>query len=264
MFLMMSKLLPLFVYPLGLACVLLLLSLLLRRESRWPRRLVWLALILLWLGSTRWTANALARSLEWRYLPPAEIPEADVIVLLGGGARPLLYPRQISEVSEAGDRMLYAAWLYHQGIAGAILVSGGHAVTNTPAGPAEWESMADILEMLGVPREAIWQENESRNTYENAIYSKKILDEQGIQRVLLVTSATHMPRSVRIFEKQGIEVIPAPADFLVTQADWDYMFEADLGVQLYNLLPSAGAMNLTEIALKEYMGIVVYWLRGYV
>jgi uncharacterized SAM-binding protein YcdF (DUF218 family) len=118
--------------------------------------------------------------------------------------------------------------------------------------------------MLGVPEEAIWPENASRNTYENGVFSRELLAEKGVEGpVLLVTSATHMPRSVRIFARQGIEVIPAPADYLVPDAEWQYALNASPGVLLYNMLPSAGALNMLELALKEYVGMVVYWLRGY-
>lgn len=264
MFLILSKILPLFVYPTGLACLLLTVSLFLRRESHWPRRLAGLALLLLWLGSNQMTAMAVTRSLEQQYLPPSEIPQADAIVLLGGGTRPQLAPRPLTEVSEAADRMLYAAWLYHQGKAPAILVSGGWSVTSVQEGPPGSESMTAVLAMLGVPPEAIWQESASHNTYENALFSKELLQARGVTGpVLLLTSASHMPRSARIFARQGIEFIPVPTDYLVADAEWRYAFTGGPGVLLSNLLPSAGSMALMELALKEYVGTLVYWLRGY-
>ena len=85
MFVYLSKILPLFVYPLGLACILLLIWLLIKKNRRSYRGLVIAALLLLWLGGNRWVSFALARSLEWRYLPSDPIPQADVIVVLGGG-----------------------------------------------------------------------------------------------------------------------------------------------------------------------------------
>ncbi len=264
MFLILSKILPLFVYPLGLACLLLALSYLYKRESRWPRRLSAAALLLLLAGSNRLAAMALVRSLEQQYLPPSEIPEVQAIVLLGGGTRPQLFPRQSTEIAEAGDRLFAAARLYHEGKAPVILVSGGWAVTSVQEGPTGGESMTAVLGLLGVPEGAIWQESLSRNTYENGIFSREMLIERGIDGpVLLVTSATHMPRSVRIFEKLGVDVVAVPVDYLVPDAEWRYAFNGGLGVVLYNLLPSAGALNMMELALKEYVGIVVYWLRGY-
>ncbi|MFQ5615473.1 MAG: YdcF family protein, partial [Anaerolineales bacterium] len=85
MFLFISKLIPIFVYPLGLASVFLILALWLRKRRRWQRNLLILALLLIWLGGNRYVSATLVRSLEWRYLPLAPIPEAAAIVILGGG-----------------------------------------------------------------------------------------------------------------------------------------------------------------------------------
>lgn len=262
MFLYLSKLLPLLMYPLGLACLLLILALAIRRHSAWQTTTVLLALVLLWLGSNRLVSMVLVRSLEWRYLPPQPMPQAEVIVVLGGGTRPQTDPRPIPEINEAGDRLLYAAHLYHQGAAPRVLVTGGQAVIG-PQEVSEAQAMRSILAALEVPDEAILVEGQSQNTYENATLSVPILQDEGVKRVLLVTSALHMPRSVRIFRQFDLEVIPAPTDFHVTRLDWDYYTQPDLKIQAYNLLPNAEELNWTTRALKEYIGIAVYRLRGW-
>jgi uncharacterized SAM-binding protein YcdF (DUF218 family) len=262
MFFFLSKFLPPFIYPLGLACLLVIAALLLTRRRRWQQACLLLALGLLWLGGNRWVSLELARSLEWRYLPPEEIPQADAIVLLGGGTLPAEYPRTLVEVGEAGDRVIYAAWLYNQGKAEHILSSGGLADWSsrqrTPA-----EDMQFLLEMMGVPPDAIWLQPDSLNTLEDALFSARILREQGAEKILLVTSATHMPRSVRLFEAQGFEVIPAPTDFVVTQSAEKEAGQSDWRAHLINLLPSAENLALTTKVLKEYIGIFVYDLRGW-
>ena len=123
--------------------------------------------------------------------------------------------------------------------------------------------MAVLLGLLGVPEDAIWLEPDSRNTYENALNSRIMLDARGIRRVVLVTSAAHMPRSVALFERQGLEVIPAPADFRVTQAGWQMLTSGSPEAQMVGLLPSAENLAITTSALKEYLGILVYRLRGW-
>ena len=159
MFFFLSKFLPPFIYPLGLACLLVAAAVLLYRRRRWQLACLLLALGLLWLGGNRWVALELARSLEWRYLPPEELPQADAIVLLGGGTLPAEYPRTLVEVGEAGDRVIYAAWLYRQGKSEHILSSGGLADwTSRQSTPAE--DMKFLLEMMGVPPEAIWLQTE--------------------------------------------------------------------------------------------------------
>lgn len=263
MFLYLSKLLPLLIYPLGLATMLLVLLLVLRRRPRWVMALGVATLLLVWLGGNRLLSMALIRSLEWRHPPLADTATAEVIVVLGGATRPQTWPRPLHEVNEAGDRLLYAAHLYQQQAAPQVLVSGGIVGVNGPAVMSEAESMTALLALMGVPRRAVWEESGSRNTYENAVEIKKILQAKEINRILLVTSALHMPRAVAIFQRQGFDVIPAPTDYLVTQADWDYYFSLVPSIQVFNLLPGTEAMDRTTNALKEYIGILVYRLRGW-
>jgi uncharacterized SAM-binding protein YcdF (DUF218 family) len=267
MFFFLSKILPLFFYPLGLACLVLGLSLLVRRREVLYTRLVTVALLVLWLGGNRIVATTLARSLEWRHIPAsasgAAVSQAEVIVVLGGSTRTHTFPRPMTELDDKGNRLLYAARLYRQGVADHVLLSGGNVPWLGPRSVSEAETMADILAFMGVPREAMWLEGISRNTHENAIETQKILDRQGVSRVILVTSAMHMPRSYRVFQKTGLEVTPLPADYLVSQEDWDFCFQPDPMVQVFNLLPSARYLRVTTDALKEYVGIAVYWLRGW-
>lgn len=261
MFLFLSKLLPLFVYPLGFASLLLIASLIVPRP-RVRRILVGLALAVLLVFSSPPVANRLARSLEWQHLPAGELPNADTIVLLGGGTRAALPPRMFSEMNEGGDRMVQAARLYHDGKAPLIVVSGGYIEFLGSTTP-EAQAMQELLELLGVPADAILQEDRSRNTYENAIYVRELLDASEANRILLVTSAMHMPRSLRIFDRQGFEVIPAPADFLVTRTPQTQAAEVGIGGRVLSFMPSVEALDLSTRALKEYIGTVVYRLRGW-
>lgn len=259
MFVFLSKLLPIFVYPLGLACLLILLALAFSHRRRWRTGLLASALALLWLGGNRWVAMGLARSLEWRYLPPQEIPAAEVVVVMGGGTEAPEFPRPMVELNASGDRLTYAAMLYQQGKARHILVSGGlldwSSRATTPA-----QDMAALLEMLGVPQDAIWLQDRSRNTYEDAVYSAQILREKEVQRILLVTSAWHMPRALRLFQAQGLEVVPLPVDFSATISKTN---TADLRAFMLNLFPSVDNLATTTRMLKEYIGIFVYDLRGW-
>jgi uncharacterized SAM-binding protein YcdF (DUF218 family) len=264
MFLYLSKLLPLFIYPLGLAVIFLLVAWLWRSRPRLLGLTLLGTVALLVLGGNRCVAYSLLRSLEWRYMPPAEIPQAGAIVVLGGSTRQKAHPRPLVEVNESGDRLLYAAYLFHQNAADYILLTGGSIEwLSAGASRPEAEEMAAICNMLGVPEEALWLETDSRNTYENAFYSRAILEEVGVDTILLVTSALHMPRSVALFERQGLSVIPAPTDYIVSATDWRYLWRAGLAGQILNLLPSAENLDYTTQALKEYIGLLVYRLRGW-
>ncbi len=264
MFVFLSKFLPIFFYPLGLACILLGITLVVKKQSRWLKICVGIALGLLWFGGTKPVSMVLVRSLEWQYLPPEDSPEAEMIVVLGGGTDSAEYPRNQVELGADADRIFYTSRLFHQEAAPKILLTGGYISWMGERKGSPAENMAVVLGMLGVPNDALLLETESQNTYENAYFSKKILDRKRVTRIILVTSAQHMPRALASFEELGIEVIPAPTDYTVTQADWDRLWEPDLLIQFFNLFPSVGNLSATTNVMKEYMGMIVYKWRGWI
>jgi len=220
-----------------------------------------LALILLLSSSNAWVSRLLVQSLEWQNLPPIEIPTAEAIVVLGGATRSALPPRPSVDLNEAGDRVIYAGQLYREKKAPVIILSGGR-INWKGSGSPESADMASILTSIGIPEAAIVQEPEALNTYENAVNVKKILVSRGIRRVLLVTSAIHMPRSLLIFRRQGIDAIPTPTDFLISEGDLQELTSTPKAA-LLNVLPDVDNLNLFTAALKEYVGIFAYRLRGW-
>ena len=278
MSLFLSKLLPLFFYPLGLSSLLIIIALTILlwrskrsrndrnfsqpssilKKSRFASILLGISLVILLLSSNEIFSTWLVRSLEWRYLPNGEIPQAEAIVVLGGGTRPRIAPRPWYEVNEAGDRILYGAILYKQGKAPLLVVTGGRAEWLGEGGNPESEDMAAIAEALGVPSSAIIQESQSLNTRDNAVNTREILNKRGINKILLVTSALHMPRSMEIFRKVGVESIAVPTDFLSVQNENSKGLAAIL-----DLLPSVDALKNTTNAIKEYIGLLVYQLAGW-
>lgn len=264
MFVFLSKFLPLLVYPLGLACVLILIGLVFSHARAVRTLMMWGALLVLVVGGNRWVSASLARSLETQVAPVLPVPQADMIVVLGGGTESFGPPRAAVELNGAGDRVLYAARLYREGVAPRLLLSGGNItwLDSRPSTPAE--EMKDVLIFLGVPEDALVLQSESQNTYEDALFSKRILRDEGIKRIVLITSAMHMPRSKALFEKMGIEVIPAPADYSVPDYVWQDLWHGDFPAQVINLLPSVGSLSQTTNALKEYFGYWMYQLRGWI
>jgi uncharacterized SAM-binding protein YcdF (DUF218 family) len=263
MFLFLSKLLPLFIYPLGLACLLMIVALvMLWKRPRIAAGAIALALVYLLGTSNGWVATQLVRSLEWQNLPQGELPSTDAIVVLGGSTLSQMPPRPWVEVLDEGDRVLYAAKLYREGKAPKVILSGGR-IDWRMSGPSESNDMAILLETMGVPQSAILQDPTSLNTYENAVNVKQIMATQGIRRVLLITSAFHMPRSLRIFQKLGIEAIAAPTDFSVTEASIRELQSTVEGTVL-NIIPDVEKLRRTTRVLKEYVGMVIYWLKGWI
>ncbi|MEM1366420.1 MAG: YdcF family protein [Cyanobacteria bacterium P01_H01_bin.15] len=258
-FLFFSKLLPLFAYPLGLSCCCLILSLVLSwQRSRYAALPVAIALGLLWVSSMSPTSKLLLRSLEQQHLSPSVFAPADAIVVLGGGTRPGRYPRLLPDLTEAGDRVVFGARLYQLGKAPRIVVAGGR-ITWEGQNKPEAEDMAELLQLFGVPGEAILREPDSLNTYQNATNVRALLAPHGWNHILLVTSARHMPRSVRLFEKQGFVVEPAATDYLAIDANPTH----DSLSSILNLLPRSDRLDQTTSALKEYLGLWVYQLRGW-
>lgn len=262
MFLYLSKLLPLFFYPLGLISICLIVALVtLRKRPRMATIAISLSLAVLLLSSNAWVSKYMIRSLEWQNIPRTQIPNAEAIVVLGGATKSATWPRPTVDLSEAGDRVIYAAQLYFQKKAPIIILSGGR-IDWRGSGSPESADMATILTSIGVPAAAIIQEPDSLNTYQNAVNVRKILEARRIKKVLLITSAMHTPRSLKIFKRQGIDVIPTPTDFLVSQGELEELTNTPKAAIL-NLLPDTNNLNQFTSALKEYIGIFIYSLRGW-
>ena len=263
MFIFLSKFLPLFVYPIGLVSLLIVAALIFIKKQRLARWLLVLAFLILFVTGNKYFANALVKSLEWQYESFESAPEVDAIVVLGGGTEPNLAPRPMAEINNAGDRILYAASLYKQYPGAKVLLSGGDIDFLAQSTGVPAQDMAELMQLMGVPESSMILQDQSQNTYEDALYSCRIIKEAGYQNVLLVTSAMHMPRSVKLFEKQGCEVIPAPTDFGITQTAWQKLWSPSFEEFVINLVPNYTNLSSVTKALKEYLGMFAYHLKGW-
>jgi uncharacterized SAM-binding protein YcdF (DUF218 family) len=262
MFLFLSKLIPLFFYPMGAACILLTVSLgLWWINSKWTPATIGAALIILFLSGNVWVSHWLAQSLEWQYIVKTELPTTDAIVVLGGATRSHAYPRPDVDFTDAGDRVWYGANLYHAGKAPKIIVSGG-SITWQGSGDPEADNLIKLLVKMGVPAADIIREPNSFNTRDNGVYVQKILKAQNFNSILLVTSAMHMPRSMAIFKRLGINAIAAPTDYRISQLEVDQPNRQTESVIL-SFIPNEDAFAMTTQAIREYIGIFVYRLRGW-
>lgn len=252
---LLSKLLPVFVYPVGAALALAGLALLVALAG-WRRVALALAVLgaaVLWLAATPVLAEALYAPLERRYpaLPVADAPDADAIVLLGGSLGAALPPRRAPDFSDASDRVIHAWRLYRAGKAPRIVLTGGKLPWTE--GEPEAERLATVLQELGVPRSALLLDVASRNTAENAQFTAALFATHGLADGLLVTSAGHMPRSVAVFAKAGVAVTPMPTDFRVVDDDRT----------LFDWLPDVEALQLSTYAVRERLGFLLYRWRGW-
>lgn len=263
MFVFMSKLLPILIYPLGLCWFLLAAVVFLNLKPKLKQAILYFVIAVLFLGSNGWVATSLTRSIEQQYLPPSMPPQAEVIVVLGGATEAAVAPRTSVEVNGAGDRVIAGVRLYREKAAPIVLLSGGIIswMSSRPSTPAT--EMRDLMVFMGVPENALVLQDQSQNTHEDAVYSAKILNEKNIHTIILVTSAIHMPRSVALFEAQGFKVIPYPVDYSVTDYDWHDLWHGDWQSQLLNVIPTASNLSQTTGCLKEILGRFVYRLQGW-
>jgi uncharacterized SAM-binding protein YcdF (DUF218 family) len=259
---LLSKLLPLLVYPLGLS-LLLQASALLGRRQRWAPWLGAAGLGLLWLAAMPVASRALNQMLERQALAlmPQPLPRADAVVALGGGLRPPLPPRQAVEVSEAGDRLLTAVRLLRQGKADWLVVSGGSvSLRQQDPTPGEGGLASRLAIELGAPAAKIVSNGAGRNTAEELQSLDALAQRRGWRRLLLVTSATHLPRAVATARRlTRVTIIPVACDFQVVELPGQESFAS----LLQGLLPDAEALDNTTRSLKELVGLAVYRLRGW-
>ncbi len=253
----LSKFLPLFLYPAGVITLLLVAALIWWKKRKVSKLFILLALLILFLAGNRWISISLVRSLERQYPPMADKTQADVVVVLGGGTEAAQYPRQMVELNGAGDRVTYAYSLYQQKIAPLILLSGGSVDWQGTRTTSPAEDMAGLLTMMGLPSDAMILQSKSLNTQEDARFSARIIKENGYSRVVLVTSALHMPRSVKLFAAEGINVIPAPVDYTISDQEWKDLFTWQWENVLINILPTSSNLKSTTSSMKEYIGMFV-------
>lgn len=191
-------------------------------------------------------AGALRDSLQASYLGQSAegLPQADVIVLLGGGiGRVSGFAGGDADAPElAGNRVAAAARAWHAGRAPAILVSGGPSASTR--GVSEARIMADALVELGVPADALVLEDLSADTRGNAERSARIAAERGWKRAILVTSALHMPRALQWFERAGLPALPLAPEPPPTAAGEPWS-------------PSQRALDDSAQALREYAGLLL-------
>lgn len=255
----LTKFVAWFLSPLSLAAFggLLAVVLICRGWRRTGMTLATLSFGGLWLASTPWLAWTLAVSLEGRY-PPVSVeatPEADAVLVIGGALAAAEPPQKPHvNLGSAADRIWHAGALYRAGKVRWVLLSGGNQPGQEHITP-EAEAMRQLLVTVGVPDKVIRLETRSRNTRENAGYSVKLVQQVGARRVLLVTSALHMPRAMAFFQGafqgKGVTLIPATTDAEALGNKPDPVGQ---------WLPDAGSLAWSSRAFKEYMGLVQAWL----
>lgn len=207
-----------------------------------PMMVIWLVLMTLATRPIpRWIIRSIEASIE-TYQPERDGP-LDLVVVLGGGTSQGYWRPQ---VSGAGDRLVMAAELYHQGLTKELITTGQSTagVSNLALDPSEQTRI--IWTKLNVSPDAI-RAIGGRNTFEEIQQLKKIWPDLAGKRVGLLTSALHLPRAVRLAKAQGLEMTPIAADVRTAVDDWGML----------NFIPSAG--NFAELANAQHE-IMAAWV----
>jgi uncharacterized SAM-binding protein YcdF (DUF218 family) len=201
-------------------------------------------------ASSLWAGGRLEQL--YPYEQAANMPTAQAIVVLGGStANNRLNWFEEYDSATTRSRVDTAATLYKAKRAPLVIVSGAALEGNV----SEAQVMANTLAQQDVPADAVILESRSFTTYENAIYTAETLKQLQIREVLLVTSALHMPRAMAVFRKQGLSATAAPsAPQIVVPEEPGFSFWQ----------PNARALAASRSIIKEYVGLLVYWLRGWV
>jgi uncharacterized SAM-binding protein YcdF (DUF218 family) len=242
--------------PLGGSLFLCSLGLLLYRQSPLGGMSCEVAgAVLLLLFSSPLVGQALLRSLEDHYpsLDPEFYPQADAIVVLGSVTGLPMSARLSIDVNGEFNRLLQGMRLLRIERAPLLVLSGGIKNSWGKSDVTEAARMKSLALEYGVESGAILLEERARNTYENALFTWDLLQEQGVQQVLLVTSAAHMLRAAAVFRSQGLEVIPVSTGVRTMVRPFSLM----------QFLPAIRALEYSTIAMREYIGLLFYYLRGW-
>lgn len=242
-----SKLFSWFFLPPGLLILIIVIAILLliKKKTRAAVILLLITAISFYLLSTTFTKNILLKPLEY-YYSYSDIEEIDIdsIIVLAGSSIGRSPDRNMQSALTGGSLIrVYTGFLIWKKKDIPIIVSGGKLFG---ALEPQSETMKRYLIEFGVPEDKIIEEPKSRNTIENGIYTKEIMNDVGFNKVGLVTSAYHMRRSMLIFRRLGCETIPIPSDY-------SYNFSY---INISMIMPGKQNFRDSCIAIKEYVGLI--------
>ena len=237
--------------PSSLIIVMALGVLLIRRYPRLAKIFIVFGLSVLYLLSIRPISDALIKPLESSFPPlkASSINSANVIVVLTGGVADLSWRSISPQPSRTSlSRLVYGVTLYKQVPGTNIIISGGSGDPEKQ-NISEADAMKDMAIALGVPAKDMLIERDSRNTIESVNALRRFV---GDKSIILVTSAYHMKRAVAMFKKMGMNVVPAPTDYMSEQKK----------VSIYSLIPKANHLLTSSTAFYEYISFIWYRVNG--
>lgn len=211
------------------------------------------AFLILAIGAWTSTGAMMLHPLEDHFARPDPAPEtvAGIVVLGGGFEGGINLARGGYELNAGGDRFVEAAILARRYPQARVVVTGGSG-SLLLEGEGDGDAAPRLLTALGVEPERLVLEARSRDTYENALFTREMVEPVEGEVWLLVTSAFHMPRAVALFRKAGFDVVPWPADYRTAGTETFGRAQDNVADSLQNL----------TVALREWIGLAAYRLTG--
>lgn len=252
MFFIASKVLSFICQPIVWVFVLALMALF-HRQAKKRRRYLIASIFILYVFSNQVIFHEFSTAWGMDEVPKSQLKEKYAVAIVLGGLVSINPKREQIEFQSNADRILQVLPLYEEGRVDKILLSGGSG--RLIAKEKEADYIARYLIEIGVDSNDVWIENQSRNTYENALYSRELLLEKKISGpILLCTSASHMKRSYLCFKKLGLNPDPYPVDPL--------SLARDINPETL-LIPKASVMQGWYHLIHEWIGLLSYKLMGY-
>lgn len=252
MFFVLSKILYWFTSPFSWITLLATLSLFIKKESL-KRKLRLTSVIILLIFSNLFILDECMRFWEVQPIPSSSLKHYNTAIVLGGFST---YDRQLhrAQFNRSTDRLLQTIDLYKSGKIDFIIFSGG---SGSLLHPEEKEGIwvGQLLKTVGIPDSCYYIEPNSRNTRENALFTQEVITKKHISGpYLLVTSASHMKRSMACFDKIHLTTDPFSTDKYSGPRKWEL---------IHVLLPSADALTGWNTLIHELVGYLSYKVVGY-
>ncbi|TDQ18433.1 uncharacterized SAM-binding protein YcdF (DUF218 family) [Algoriphagus boseongensis] len=256
MFFYLSKFLSFLAMPLTVILLLLIGGAVFIRRT-WGKKLLWAGIVLLLFFTNPFLSNLALLAWEPELKSFEEIETHEIGIVLTGVTNLSKTAYDRTFFNKGADRITHALQLYRMGKIKKILITGGQGLN--PSNPqTEAEILKRFLIMTGMPESDILIEDQSKNTRENALFTKEFLEENGIatdQEFLLITSAFHMYRAKGCFDKVGLKTETFPVDY------YSHDVKYDIPALLF---PDPFSLEYWTKLFKEWIGIIVYKMTGYI
>ncbi len=256
MFFYLSQFLGFLAMPLTLILLLIVGGAVFPRK-KWGKKCLWTGIGLLLFFTNPFLSNLALLAWEPEFKHFEEIQTHEIGIVLTGVTNLSKTAYDRTFFNKGADRITHALQLYRMGKVKKILITGGQGLN-----PVNLQSEAELLQrfllMAGVPESDVLIEDQSKNTAQNAAFTKAFLEQNQIstdQEFLLITSAFHMKRAKGCFDKVGLKTVTFPADY------YSHDVKYDLPALVY---PDAESLTYWNKLIKEWLGIAMYKAAGYI